>query len=434
MGPEAAPREKKKAKNNKKSKQDASSWMDRVTDVFHYICTFLTPADTLQLSRCKRSWTLVDLGRGHVALWRPQARALLMEHKLWTSQPALQKRLQLYPRNYKAVVALLTDRGCERCHTSRIRKVVWEFGCRFCKECLYGATIAEYYLKTLYDCSPARLIYADLPSTEATTWNRWSGAREITFYWRASIDVRLRLHGRPSLKEQDDIRKVSAEEARASAALRAEEERVKAAELESLRVQRKASILAILHAQQEKDSEEKEDVHVALNQDILCCISADYLAPLFKKPELLQPLEAQRLEKRAPQLLKNYHTEVARRLEVENAKRAVAQAAQAAQAAAQARRNLEAAADTAARREIGQRLYTNGIFKGASANIQTIGMAFSAFQVRCVPCATERIFGLRGLVDHSASRHKNFLHFAPVLPLDDAHLREMLSRDIRQVS
>ncbi len=141
-------------------------------NTFHEICKFLSPADVLSLSRTCPAWASNDLGRQRVHVWKPQALALI--ESIDDLPNTLVAQLSKTPSNYKTVIALILDRGCQKCFKPRIRKITWNFFQRLCQPCIEAETIAEHYLKTTYGCSQSML--QKLPSITVSLWNRYHGS------------------------------------------------------------------------------------------------------------------------------------------------------------------------------------------------------------------------------------------------------------------
>jgi hypothetical protein len=216
----AAERKRKRAKRARKNKEAP---LDAIRDLFYMMCGYLDPASLLALSRCKQAWTLNVLNRDKVRLWEPAARSLLAQYDMEVDVPS---------RNYKATVALLSDRGCETCGKARIRKVVFEFGWRLCKACTHAATISDYRLTNEYPDVPhetMRHMLTDLPCTSADLWSRWYGDYTLNFYAVRMCNTWLTLRGFPTLASQQRVQleraRVAREVARIQSLARAKQQR-----------------------------------------------------------------------------------------------------------------------------------------------------------------------------------------------------------------
>jgi hypothetical protein len=87
------------------------------------------------------------------------------------------------------MLELVTNRGCEACGKSRIRKVYWPFGMRLCRECLEQLTISDYRLINNYNISKDKL--RRLYNIKATLWNKYHGYYDLTFYLRSDVEQKL---------------------------------------------------------------------------------------------------------------------------------------------------------------------------------------------------------------------------------------------------
>ena len=59
--------------------------------------------------------------------------------------------------NYKNKLCLLLEIGCQRCKTSRIRKIYYPFLYRMCKNCIQKITIDENMIREKYNIDVTRL-------------------------------------------------------------------------------------------------------------------------------------------------------------------------------------------------------------------------------------------------------------------------------------
>lgn len=106
----------------------------------------------------------------------------------WESKAAklAAKSKRQVPKDYAGhspmrACALLCYTGCMRCKTPRITKITWEFGVRYCKDCLYASTISDFYIKEW------NIDYKHLPHTTASLYHRKFGEYTLDFYWKDTV-------------------------------------------------------------------------------------------------------------------------------------------------------------------------------------------------------------------------------------------------------
>ena len=157
----------KRQQQNAVNKQHACR-LSELSDTFFWIRTFLDAESMLNLARAKQEWSLHLLGRHQVNVWKSLATSLLTEVFDDNKEELenIDARLQRKPINYKVVVSLILDRGCEKCLKPRIRKVAWRFGWRLCESCHQAHTISDYRLTKELHC-PAPIL-KELPHEQAS--------------------------------------------------------------------------------------------------------------------------------------------------------------------------------------------------------------------------------------------------------------------------
>lgn len=201
----------------------------------------------LQLSRAKLEWHIGLLGRHSQRIWHLQSRRLLAGVQESHNRIIWEQKLLQCPVNNKTFVALYTDRGCEVCGKSRIRKVSVEFHWRLCESCTHASTISDYRLRTDFQC-PSEVVQS-LSHTQATLWNRYIGEYELNFYAKRDVEIRLAQHGLPTLKQQEEQHKNRiriASEATAAQLARSRERQQRRQELQSIRDERLVQIKTLL--------------------------------------------------------------------------------------------------------------------------------------------------------------------------------------------
>lgn len=142
------------------------------------------PPEVLEivLSKCNNILTLIKLSRTNKSVcslidWQSRANSLASSKK--------KKNIPIHHgQTPMRLCNLLACAGCMECKKPRITKITWEFGVRFCKECLHKNTISNYHVKN-WDIPND--MYTSLPHTTATLYNYHFGSYDLDFYWYPTI-------------------------------------------------------------------------------------------------------------------------------------------------------------------------------------------------------------------------------------------------------
>jgi hypothetical protein len=239
-------------KNPRKKKAPPTSpfcFSNIVESVLIHLTTFLEPEETLYLSQTQKLWHHQTLAANNVKVWKPLADTIYVNNLESDSKPA----------RYKRIVQLISYNGCQSCKKPRIRKVIWQFMCRMCQDCLYKNTISDYSV-TAYCDNRSSEILNGLPFTRRTLWNKHVGSYGLKFYWRESINAELRKRNIMTIQEKDDqdlkmfkeremAFQLEKEEREKALQLEKEVREKKAAAKNEIRKKRKSDILELLSSE-----------------------------------------------------------------------------------------------------------------------------------------------------------------------------------------
>lgn len=108
-------------------------------------------------------------------------------------QPAAKKIPHNHGLSPMRLANLTCFSGCMACRKPRITKITWEFGVRFCTDCIHRHTVSNYHIDT-WDIPKS--MYKHLPHTSAELYNRKFGMYDLDFYWKETImSIFRQLHG-----------------------------------------------------------------------------------------------------------------------------------------------------------------------------------------------------------------------------------------------
>lgn len=184
--PPSKKRKTNKSTGKKKNGKFANLLLQLPKDVLVYqTVQFIEASDLLSLSRINRQYHSNNLARECGDAWKAAHLQILEQEDI-----EFNRHKPLDPYNYKSLVSLYVDIGCEVCHKPRIRKVYYPVMHRVCSTCIRENTISDYSIDQKYNydgLKEMRKKILNLPSYDHELWNKYIGTYTLSFYWLPDV-------------------------------------------------------------------------------------------------------------------------------------------------------------------------------------------------------------------------------------------------------